>query len=125
MRARFLAAGLLTLGWGAGLFAQAGSKAAVEKTLIANENKINDAVTKHDVKTFNDLVASDALSADGSGFMKNPQSCGYSEEMRLFAFSSPPDVATPQPPQLGNRRRNEIPDRFKWNLADIFPDWQA
>jgi oligoendopeptidase F len=45
--------------------------------------------------------------------------------MRLFAFSSPPDVATPQPPQLGNRRRNEIPDRFKWNLADIFPDWQA
>src|SRR5678816_3853372 len=57
--------------------------------------------------------------------MKNPQSCGYSEEMRLFAFSSPPDVATPQPPQLGNRRREEIPDRFKWNLSDIFPDWQA
>jgi len=45
--------------------------------------------------------------------------------MRLFAFSSPPDVATPQPPQLGNRRRNEIPDRFKWNLSDIFPSWEA
>lgn len=57
--------------------------------------------------------------------MKNPQGCGYSEEMRVFPFSSPPDVATPQPPQVGNRRRNEIPDRFKWNLADIFPDWQA
>jgi oligoendopeptidase F len=45
--------------------------------------------------------------------------------MRVFPFSSPSDVATPEPPQLGNRRRDEIPDRFKWNLSDIFPDWQA
>ena len=70
MRARFLTVGFLTLGCAVGLFAQAGSKAAIEKTLIANENKINDAVTKHDVKTFNDLVAPDGLSADGNGFMK-------------------------------------------------------
>src|SRR5258708_16848582 len=26
-------------------------------------------------------------------------------------------------PQL--RDRSEIPDRFKWNLAHIFPDWDA
>ncbi len=50
---------LLTLGCGAAVFAQAGSKAATEKTLIANENKVNEAVAKHDVKTFNDLVAAD------------------------------------------------------------------
>jgi oligoendopeptidase F len=25
----------------------------------------------------------------------------------------------------GSRRRDEIPDRFKWNLADIFPSWEA
>jgi oligoendopeptidase F len=45
--------------------------------------------------------------------------------MRLFHASSPSDVATPEPPQLGSRRRDEIPDRFKWSLADIFPDWET
>ena len=69
MRATVFAAGLLVLG-AAAVFAQAGSKAATEKALIANENKINDAVAKHDVKTFTDLVAADAMSADGGGFMK-------------------------------------------------------
>ena len=70
MRAGFAATALLTLGCGAAVFAQAGSKAAIEKTLIANENKINEAVAKSDVKTFNDLVAADAVSADMNGFMK-------------------------------------------------------
>jgi hypothetical protein len=93
MRARFLAAGLLTLGWGAGLFAQAGSTAAVEKTLIANENKINDAVTKHDVKTFNDLVASDALSADGSGFMKSGEFAKSMDQIKItFSHLMNPQV---------------------------------
>jgi len=36
---------------------------------------------------------------------------------------SPADAATAEPPQTRSRRREEIPDRFKWNLADIFPDW--
>jgi hypothetical protein len=70
MRSRFLAAAVLTVGCTAAALAQAGSKAAIEKTLIANENKVNEAVAKHDVKTFTDLVASDAMSADQSGFMK-------------------------------------------------------
>jgi hypothetical protein len=70
MRSRGFAAVALMLGCSAAVMAQAGSKAAIEKTLIANENKINEAVAKHDVKTFNDFVASDAMSADGGGFMK-------------------------------------------------------
>ncbi len=70
MRSTGLAAVLLMLGCTAAVVAQAGSKAAIEKTLIANENKINEAVAKHDVKTFTDLVASDAVSADNMGFMK-------------------------------------------------------
>ena len=70
MRSTGFAAVLLMVGCTAAVVAQAGSKAAIEKTLIANENKINEAVAKHDVKTFNDLVASDAMSADGMGFMK-------------------------------------------------------
>src|SRR5512134_1404777 len=28
-----------------------------------------------------------------------------------------------QPPR--SRRRDEISERFKWNLADIFPNWEA
>jgi hypothetical protein len=60
----------LALGASASAFAQAGSKAAIEKTLIANENRINEAVAKHDVKTFNELVANDAVSVDGNGLVK-------------------------------------------------------
>lgn len=70
MRSTGFAAVLLILGCTAAVVAQTGSKAAIEKTLIANENKINEAVAKHDVKTFTDLVANDAMSADGMGFMK-------------------------------------------------------
>ena len=37
--------------------------------------------------------------------------------MRLLTHFDPSDVATPEPPQPGSRRREEIPDRFKWNLV--------
>src|SRR4029079_8304619 len=57
--------------------------------------------------------------------LKNPQSCRYSEEMCVIPLSSPSDVATPEPPQLRSRRRDEIPDRFQWNAADIFETWEA
>jgi len=70
MRSTSVTAVLLVLGCTVGIVAQAGSKAAVEKTLIANENKVSEAVAKHDVKTFNDLVASDGVSVDGGGVMK-------------------------------------------------------
>ena len=70
MRSTSVTAVLLVLGCTAGIVAQAGSKAAIEKTLIANENKISEAVAKHDVKTFTDLVASDGVSVDGGGVMK-------------------------------------------------------
>lgn len=72
MHSRLLAVALLflVLGCATPVFAQAASKATIEKALIANENKINEAVAKSDAKTFNDLVAADAVSADMSGFMK-------------------------------------------------------
>jgi oligoendopeptidase F len=37
---------------------------------------------------------------------------------------APPDVAVPEPPQTRSRLREEIPDRFKWNLQDIFQSWE-
>jgi hypothetical protein len=70
MRNGILAAAALALATSGTLFAQAGSKAATEKTLIANENKVNEAVAKHDAAAFNALVAADAVSADMGGFMK-------------------------------------------------------
>ena len=70
MRSRILAAALIALGCSTVAFAQAASKAATEKALIANENKVSEAVAKHDLKTFNDLVSADGVSADMNGFMK-------------------------------------------------------
>jgi Domain of unknown function (DUF4440) len=44
-------------------------QAAVEKTLIANENKIAEAIAKGDVKTAQSIIAADGWSADPGGFM--------------------------------------------------------
>ena len=44
-------------------------KAAIEKTLIANERKINEAVAKNDRATFQSLIAPGAVSVDKGGFM--------------------------------------------------------
>jgi hypothetical protein len=82
MRSRVLAAALVVLASAAPAFAQA-SKAATEKALIANENKINDAVAKRDVKAFNDLVASDAISADMAGFMKASDFTKTMDQMKV------------------------------------------
>ena len=43
--------------------------------------------------------------------------------MRPSDYFAPPDVAAPEPAQTRSRRREEIPDQFKWNLTDIFPSW--
>ena len=39
-------------------------------------------------------------------------------------FLDPSDVATPEPPTTRSRKREDIADRFKWNLDDIFPNWE-
>jgi oligoendopeptidase F len=36
-----------------------------------------------------------------------------------------PETLAQQPPQARSRRREEIADRFKWNLSDIFESWEA
>src|SRR5436190_319767 len=40
-------------------------------------------------------------------------------------FRSPTDSATAEPPQARSRKRDDIDNRYKWNLSDIFPDWNA
>ena len=70
MRNGILAAVLLVSACAAAVHGQAGSKAAIEKALIDNENKINEAVAKNDVKTFLSLLAPEAVAGDTGGFMK-------------------------------------------------------
>jgi oligoendopeptidase F len=45
--------------------------------------------------------------------------------MGLSQLSAPSDVAAAEPPATRRRRRDEIPDRYKWNLTDIFGDWES
>jgi hypothetical protein len=86
MRGTALAAGLVLCGSVAMISAQAGSKAATEKMLIANETKVNEAVAKRDVKAFNDLVATDAVSADGNGFMKIGDFVKTMDQMKIASW---------------------------------------
>ena len=67
MRRMFATIGILVLtaGWAA-----AQDKAALEKALVANETKLNEAVAKGDKATFTAMVAPDAWSADGTGITK-------------------------------------------------------
>jgi hypothetical protein len=77
--------GFVALAWGAA-FAQTAppaapaadkaavtDKAAAEKTLIALENRLNDAIARGDKATFQLLVAPDAVSADKGGFLPTSQ----------------------------------------------------
>lgn len=50
--------------------ALAQDKAAIEKALIANETKVNDAFAKADKAAFNALVSPDGIALDGTGYMK-------------------------------------------------------
>jgi hypothetical protein len=50
--------------------AAASDRGSLEKALIANEIKINEAVAKGDKAAFTALVSADALSIDGTGLMK-------------------------------------------------------
>jgi hypothetical protein len=71
MRTRILTAALFALAGAAPVFGQAVDKAAVAKTLIANENKVNEAVAKGDTGTFTTLLAPESVAVDGmSGFTK-------------------------------------------------------
>ena len=70
MRNRILTAALVVVAFTAAVHGQAGSKAATEKALVANEHKINEAVAKQDVKTFLSLLAPEAVAADMGGFTK-------------------------------------------------------
>jgi oligoendopeptidase F len=45
--------------------------------------------------------------------------------MRPLNVYATSDVATPEPPHVQTRRREDVPEHFKWNLSDIFPNWDS
>jgi hypothetical protein len=86
MRSSILAAALVVIGCAASAAAQAPSKAAIEKTLIANENKVSEAVAKRDAKTFTDMVAQDGLAGDMTGFMKVADFTKTLDQMKVSSW---------------------------------------
>ena len=80
MRKMFAAIGMLALTAG---LAAAQDKAALEKALIANENKINESVAKGDKATFTSFIAPDAWSADGTGIMKVSDFVALFDQLKL------------------------------------------
>lgn len=86
MRHAIAPAVLLVLAASTTAFGQAANKAATEKTLIANEQKVADAIAKHDLKTFNELVVPDGIAADDTGFMK-PADIGKTiDQLKIGSF---------------------------------------
>jgi oligoendopeptidase F len=45
--------------------------------------------------------------------------------MAFSEYFDPSDVAASSAPPHRSRRRDELADRYKWNLTDIFPGWEA
>ena len=67
-------------------------KAAVEKTLIALENRLNDAIARGDKATFQLLVAPDSVSADKVGFLPTSQFLQVFDRLKVTEWK----IVTPQ-----------------------------
>ena len=64
--------------------AQAGS---LDKVLIANERKANDAIAKGDKAAFAALVAPTGWMADGTGFMKTSELVNSLDQLKVSSWS--------------------------------------
>jgi len=65
--------------------AAAGGNAAVEKAIVANENKVLDTITKHDKAGFSALMGPGSVSADESGFMTAEQFVPMMDQVKMTA----------------------------------------
>jgi hypothetical protein len=59
----------------------------LDKALLANERKINDAVAKGDKAAFLALIAPGAWSADANGFMKVSDFAGMLDQLKVTTWS--------------------------------------
>ena len=61
-------------------------RAVLEKALIANERKVNDAVAKGDKAAFTALVSADGWAADGNGFMKTADFVPMLDQVKIASY---------------------------------------
>jgi ketosteroid isomerase-like protein len=61
-------------------------RSALDKALIANENKIADALMKKDKAGFTALVTADGWSIDGNGFMKTSELAGMLDQLVIKSY---------------------------------------
>jgi hypothetical protein len=66
--------------------AAAPERSALDKALIANENKVADALMKKDKAAFTALVASDGWSIDGNGVMKTSELVGMLDQLVIKSY---------------------------------------
>jgi hypothetical protein len=66
--------------------ATAPERSALDKALIANENKVADALMKKDKAAFTALVATDGWSIDGNGVMKTSELVGMLDQLVIKSY---------------------------------------
>ena len=66
--------------------AAAASHSALDKALIANENKVADALMKKDKAAFTALVAADGWSIDGNGLMKTSEMAAALDQLVIKSY---------------------------------------
>ena len=88
-------------------------KAALEKTLIANERKVNEAVAKGDKATFESLIAPGAMSVDKSGFMPVAEFVKLMDQMKITSWKI-------DNPQIQWIDANNAIVNYTWTGAGIF-----
>ena len=59
---------------------------ALDKALIANENKVADAMMKKDKAAFTSLVAANGWSVDGTGIMKTSELTGALDQLVIKSY---------------------------------------
>src|SRR3954467_375907 len=66
---------------------QMNQSSSLDKTLIANERKANDAIAKGDKAAFAALVAPTGWMADGTGFMKTSELVHSLDQLKVSSWS--------------------------------------
>ena len=66
--------------------AAAPARSAADTAIIANENKVADALMKKDKAGFSALVAADAWSIDGNGFMKASELAAALDQLVIKSY---------------------------------------
>jgi len=85
----------------------------LDKALIANERKVNDAVAKGDKNAFMSLVSPNAWSADSNGFMKISDFTAAFDQIKITNWSISDE-------KVSWIDANNAVVTYKWNGAGTF-----